>query len=106
MQTLPLPARQPRHEVGGARGALPRHEEWCIGIDGAPIADFLDPTREKPVRWLRPPGDGRFIADPFGARIDDAVHIVYEDFRYSTSHGLIDTMEAIVASHPRLPRVA
>src|SRR2546425_178400 len=76
------------------------------GIVGAPIADFLDPTREKPVRWLRPPGDGRFIADPFGARIDDAVHIVYEDFRYSTSKGLIATMEATMEGPARMPRVA
>jgi len=106
IQTLRLLARQTRHAVRRARRGLTRHEEWCIGIVGAPIADFLDPTREKPVRWLRPPGDGRFIADPFGARIDDAVHIVYEDFRYSTSKGLIATMEAIMEGPPRMPRVA
>src|SRR3989442_1118313 len=103
---LRLRAGHRRRRGGGPRRGPPRHEEWCIGIVGAPIADFLDPTREKPVRWLRPPGDGRFIADPFGARIDDAVHIVYEDFRYSTSKGLIATMEAIMEGPPRMPRVA
>jgi hypothetical protein len=105
-ETLRLLLRQTRHAVRRARRGLTRHEEWCIGIVDAPIGTFLDPTREKPVRWLQPPGDGRFIADPFGVRIDDAVHILYEDFRYSTSKGLIATMEATMPGPPRTPRVA
>src|SRR2546428_3550752 len=103
IQTLRLFLRQTRHAVRRARRGLTRHEEWCIGIVDAPISTFLDSTREKPVRWLHPPGDGRFIADPFGARIDDAVHIVYEDFRYSQSQGLIATMEATVPGPPWTP---
>jgi hypothetical protein len=105
-RTLRLLAKQTRHAVRRAQQGLTRHEEWCIGIVNAPISAFLDPTREKPVRWLRPPGDDWFIADPFGARVDDAVHILYEDFRYSTSKGLIATMEATAEGPPRVPRVA
>lgn len=106
VQMMRLLIRQTRHAVRRAQRALTRHEEWCIGIVEAPISTFLDARTEKRVRWLRPPGDGRFIADPFGAHLDGAVHILYEDFRYSTSKGLIATMEATATGPPRIPRVA
>ena len=105
-EMMRLLLRQTRHTVRRAQRALTRHEEWCIGIVDAPISTFLDRGTEKPIRWLRPPGDGRFIADPFGADLDGTVHIVYEDFRYSTSKGLIATMEATASGPPRIPRVA
>jgi len=105
-QTMRLLIRQTRQGIRRAERALTRHEEWCIGIVDAPIGIFLEPGRPKPVRWLRPPGDGRFIADPFGARLDGAVHILYEDFRYSTSKGQIATMDATATEPPRTPQVA
>src|SRR3989441_3077933 len=104
-QMVHLLMRQTQHAVRRAQRALTRHEEWCIGIVDAPIRAFLDPDAEKQVRWLRPPGDGRFIADPFGAQLDGAAHILYEDFRYSTSKGLIATMEATATGPPRIPKV-
>jgi len=106
VQMMQLIVRQTRHAIRRAQRALTRHEEWCIGIVDAPISTFLDPNTEKPVRWLHPPGDGRFIADPFGAQLDGAVHILYEDFRYSTSKGLIATMEGTATGPPAMPKVA
>ncbi len=105
-QMMQLLLRQTRHGIRRAQQAVTRHEEWCIGIVEAPISTFLEASRETRVRWLRPPGDGRFIADPFGAQLDGAVHILYEDFRYSTSKGLIATMEATATGPPRTPKVA
>jgi len=88
MQLLARQTQQAIRRVG--RGLL-RHEEWCIGIVERPIASFLEPQDSMPVRWFRPPGKGRFIADPFGVKLDDAVQILYEDFPYRTSTGVIAT---------------
>jgi hypothetical protein len=105
-QVMRLLVRQTRQAIKRAQRALTGHEEWCIGIVDAPIRTFLDAGIEKRVRWLRPPGDGRFIADPFGADLDGEVHVLYEDFRYSTSKGLIATLEATVTGPPQRPQVA
>jgi len=105
VQVMRLLVRQTGHSVRRAQRALTRHEEWCIGIVEAPISTFLEPNSERRVRWFRPPGDGRFIADPFGAYLDGAIQILYEDFRYSTSKGLIATMEATATGPPRIPKV-
>src|SRR6266571_2718581 len=70
------------------------------------INRFLEARGEKRVRWLNPPERGRFIADPFGAQIDGVTHILYEDFRYATSKGVIGTVAAAASGPPRIPRVA
>ena len=105
-QMMRFVVRQTRHAVRRAARALLRHEEWCIGIAEVPISDFLEARGEKRVRWLDPPERGRFIADPFGAQIDGVAHILYEDFRYATSKGVIGTIEATATGTPRMPRVA
>ena len=105
-QMMRLVVRQTRNAVRRAARALLRHEEWCIGIADVPISAFLETRGEKRVRWLNPPERGRFIADPFGAQIDRVTHILYEDFRYATSKGVIGTVEATASGTPRMPRVA
>ena len=98
--------RQTRHAIRRAGKGLLRHEEWCIGIVDRPIESFLEPHDSMPVRWFRPPGEGRFIADPFGVEMDGAVRILYEDFRYRTATGVIATMEASDPGPPSPPNVA
>src|SRR2546422_1914232 len=105
-QMMRFLVRQTRHAVRRAARALVRHEEWCIGVADVPINRFLESRGEKRVRWLHPPERGRFIADPFGAQIDGVTHILYEDFRYATSKGVIGTVEATASGPPRIPRVA
>src|SRR6058998_4076623 len=97
--------RQTRHAVRRAARALLRHEEWCIGVADVPISAFLEARGDRRVRWLNPPERGRFIADPFAARIDGVTHILYEDFRYATSKGVIGTIEATATGPPRMPKV-
>ena len=105
-QMMRFLVRQTRHGLRRAARALVRHEEWCIGVADVPINRFLEARGEKRVRWLNPPERGRFIADPFGAQIDGVTHILYEDFRYATSKGVIGTIEAAATGPPRIPRVA
>ena len=105
-QMMRFLVRQTRHALRRAVRAVFRHEEWCIGVAEVPINRFLEAHGEKRVRWLNPPERGRFIADPFGAQIDGVTHILYEDFRYATSKGVIGTIEADASGPPRVPRVA
>jgi len=87
------------------RGAF-HHEEWCLGIVDAPISSFLEPHDTRPVRWFRPAGGDRFAADPFGLEVDGAVQILYEDFRYRTSRGVIATLDASARGPLSPPTVA
>lgn len=98
--------RQTRHAAGRAYRGLLRHEEWCIGIVDQPIASFLEADPLTDVRWLRPPGDGRFLADPFGVEFDGVVRILYEDFEYRTSLGVIATVAATATGPATPPEVA
>ena len=102
-ETLRFLARQTRNAIRRADKGLRHHEEWSIGIVEAPIAAFLEPTDRLEVRWLRPPGDGRFVADPFGVEFDGAVHVLYEDFDYRSSKGTIATMPATAEQAPSPP---
>ena len=102
-ETLRFLARQTGNAIRRADKGLRHHEEWSIGVVEAPIAAFLEPTDRLEVRWLRPPGDGRFVADPFGVEFDGAAHIVYEDFDYRSSKGTIATMPATAEQAPSPP---
>jgi len=106
LQMIRFWGKESRHAIRRGSRALLRHEEWCIGVVDRPIASFLQPQPHLPVRWLQTPGDGRFIADPFGAEVDGTAHIVYEDFLYRTTKGVIATVEASAAGPPAKPKVA
>src|SRR2546425_834970 len=47
--------------------------------------------------------DGRFIADPFGVEVDGAAHILYEDFDYRSSKGVIAAMPVASEKAPSPP---
>ncbi len=85
---------------------LVRHDDWTIGVVDAPIRAFLERDFQPGVEWVPPPGDSRFIADPFGLEIDGRLAIVYEDFDYRTARGTIAVISAGEAVPRTAPRVA
>ncbi len=92
--------------AGALYRGLVRHDDWTIGVVDAPIHAFLEKDFRPDIDWIPPPGDSRFIADPFGLEVDGGLHIIYEDFDYRTARG---TIAAIPADRPvprTPPRVA
>jgi hypothetical protein len=68
-----------------SRGMRPwiEHDHWNIGLIEQPIADFINPQRErKPVKWLPTPGPGEFVADPFGLVRDGQLTVFCEYLNY------------------------
>jgi hypothetical protein len=74
----------------------PRTDFWQVGIVPAPIetldAERLPALREATV-WLPPAGEWRYLADPFGLRRGDALHVFVEAFDYRTKHAVIERHE-------------
>lgn len=65
---------------------------WNIGIVKAPIQAFLDPSTLPPVHWFPNLPKNKFIADPFGIKRGDELHIIYEDFLYKEGIGTIGSL--------------
>lgn len=104
-QMLQFLAKQTRHSLRRTTRAFLRQEEWRIGVVERPIASFLRPQDGFDVRWFGSPGEGRYMADPFGARVDGTVHILYEDFQYRSPKAVIATVEADAARLPEKPKI-
>ena len=66
--------------------------QWNIGIVDEPIHIFLTPGARPQVRWLPAPARNKFVADPFAICREKAIHILFEDYSYSTSKGCISAM--------------
>lgn len=74
-----------------------RHQDWHIGIaDDADAGMVLD-NRLPRVRWLPPPAEGGFLADPFPYFLDGQRIILAEYFRY----GEPGTIVAISPDRPQ-----
>jgi hypothetical protein len=65
---------------------------WNIGVAEVPIQRFLDTASPPPVKWFPNLPKSKFIADPFGIKQGDRLHIVYEDFRFDEGIGTIGTL--------------
>jgi hypothetical protein len=81
-----------------------QHDHWNIGIIEQPIADFVNPQRERqPVKWLPAPRRGEFIADPFGVVRDGRLTVFCEHLDYRGD--AVGTIAAIQPSEAgaRLP---
>lgn len=79
-------------------------DRWNVGVVNQPISTFLE--EEKPgVRWLEPPANNRFYADPFVIATDDGVHVLFEDFDYYKSKGRISAVR-VGEDEPAVPKVA
>jgi hypothetical protein len=70
-----------------------RHVRWNIGIVYAPIATFLESDARPVVSWLPPPKQGKFLADPFGIKINGRLYILCEEFDYRKNRGRIVSIE-------------
>jgi len=54
-------------------------EKWSIGVVREPIHRFLEKGFVPPIHYIQ--GDGRtFLADPFGVKQEDELHIVCEEY--------------------------
>ncbi|MDP1624040.1 MAG: hypothetical protein Q8M08_17075 [Bacteroidales bacterium] len=76
-------------------------ELWNVGIIGKPIHEVAlgtDIIREAEVTWLAPVPGSRYLADPSGFMIDDKLHILAEDYSYSSQKAGIS--EIIVEFYP------
>ncbi|WIV98369.1 glucosamine inositolphosphorylceramide transferase family protein [Kinneretia aquatilis] len=74
----------------------PRTDFWQVGIVPAPI-EALDATRLQAlagaITWLPSAGPWRYLADPFGLRRGDTLHVFVEAFDYRTKHAVIERHE-------------
>lgn len=70
------------------------YDQWNIGVTEDPIHTFLIADSRPQVQWLPTPSSGKFSADPFGMRRDNALHILFEEYDYSTDKGWISTIGA------------
>lgn len=61
------------------RGPSQRGEgEWNFGVLPQPIASLLEEKPSLNVRWLPPPGSGRWRSTPFGCMQDGRLSVLYE----------------------------
>jgi hypothetical protein len=78
----------------------PRTDFWQVGIVPAPIQEIsvarLGELRSRIV-WLPHAGPWRYLADPFGLELGDALHVFVEAFDYRTKHGVIERHEFALA---------
>ncbi|MCZ8074220.1 MAG: hypothetical protein O9341_08790 [Paucibacter sp.] len=74
----------------------PRTDFWQVGIVPVPIAE-LDAARLQAsaasITWLPSAGPWRYLADPFGLRRGDSLHVFVEAFDYRTKHAVIERHE-------------
>lgn len=74
----------------------PRTDFWQVGIVPAPI-EAIDAARLQALApsivWLPSAGPWRYLADPFGLRRGDALHVFVEAFDYRTKHAVIERHE-------------
>jgi len=72
----------------------PKSDLWHVGILPAPLATFLEtsalPALRDSIVWLPEPGPWRYLADPFGVRRGDTVHVFVEAYDYRTKHAVIE----------------
>lgn len=69
---------------------LTKSDRWHIGVVHRPIHSFVDDQALADVEWLpRPKGSQRYVADPFGCRVDGDATVLVEDFDHTTRHGTL-----------------
>lgn len=71
-------------ELAGNRGdngsSQRERGEWNFGVLPQPIASLLEERPSLNVRWLPPPGSGRWRSGPFGIIKDGQLSVLYEKY--------------------------
>lgn len=62
---------------------------WNIGIVASPLREVVITGRAAPVSWLRQSDKLRFFADPFAAKIDRKLYLLFEEFDHRSGKGWI-----------------
>lgn len=75
----------------------PRSDFWQVGLVPAAIESITDAAslaRHKGhVSWLPDPGPWRYLADPFGLRRGQHIHVFVEAYDYRSKHAVIEQHE-------------
>ncbi|MGV9011807.1 MAG: glucosamine inositolphosphorylceramide transferase family protein [Flavobacteriales bacterium] len=71
------------------RAQMNMHEEWNIGVLPHPISVLVQDEPQVNVRWLPPPAEGQYRADPFGYEMDGRLNVLYEKFDQETGNASI-----------------
>ena len=75
----------------------PKSDFWQVGLVPAPAEALLEPGTlaglSDHITWLPDAGPWRYLADPFGLRRGDTIHIFVEAYDYRTKHGFIERHE-------------
>ena len=76
--------------VGGKRSTRASGpEEWNFGVLPQPIASLLEDRPSLNVRWLPPPGNGRWRSTPFGIFTDGKLSTLYEKHDHEQGRSVI-----------------
>lgn len=62
---------------------------WNIGLVASPLRQVVATGQAEPVSWLRRPGKLRFFADPFVAKVQRRLYILFEEFDHLRGKGWI-----------------
>jgi hypothetical protein len=66
-------------------------EEWSIGLANCKIEDFH--KNKSPIIWFKNHSKTSFYADPFGFKIKDKKHIIFEEYSQILKRGRIAIAE-------------
>jgi len=90
---LRLPAVLGRRlTVRQVRGFTDR-AQWNVGIVDRPLPEVARDGLLRDVRWIRPPEDDGYIADPFGLEVDGRTVIMAEHYGFGEEHGRIVALD-------------
>jgi len=82
-----------------------RREIWNIGIVNERISVFLECDAKPAIRWLGPPREGKFLADPFAIVRNETVYILCEEVDSRVGKGRIACVQlsnGIIPSDPKV----
>ncbi|WP_324759920.1 glucosamine inositolphosphorylceramide transferase family protein [Haloarcula sp. GH36] len=65
---------------------------WSIGVTDTPIEAVVADPAGTDFEWFPLPDSRRFVADPFPVRIDGDPYLLFEEFPFDTSKGVISAL--------------
>jgi hypothetical protein len=92
-QTLRFAWKLTKNRIHSSYQRNVRRTEWNVGIVRRPIQDFLKPNFQAEIDWLPRPRLREYLADPFGLRLGQDLHILCEEYSYKTGKGTIVHIE-------------
>jgi hypothetical protein len=84
-------ARSAAHRLDFALDRVFRHPQWNIGLLRVPASQLLQASgyNDRDIEWFPLAGRDRFLADPFGLRLNGALYLLCEEYPYKHGRGRI-----------------